>query len=102
MLIHVVLLDPDGPEGLARIEATMPLLADLCGRLSGVLEFRHGPNRDFEGRSQRYAYGFELRFADRAAHRAYDEHPEHRRLGAILIAATRGGTDGIFVADLDT
>lgn len=101
MLHHIVLMDPDGPEGLARIEAAMPILAGVCDELPGASGFAHGPNRDFEGKSARYAYGFSVVFTDRAAHLAYEAHPDHIRAGGMLVAACRGGHEGIFVADLE-
>jgi hypothetical protein len=101
MLIHIVLMEPDGPEGLKQIEAAMPILAAVCEALPGASSFAHGPNRDFEGKSQRYAYGFEVRFTDREAHLAYERHPDHVRAGSMLVAASRGGHEGIFVADLE-
>ncbi|WP_284263320.1 Dabb family protein [Roseicyclus amphidinii] len=101
MLIHIVLMDPDGPEGLDRIEAAMPILAAVCAELPGASGFAHGPNRDFEGKSARYGYGFEVRFTDREAHLAYERHPDHIRTGGMLVAACKGGHAGIFVADLE-
>jgi len=101
MLIHIVLLEPDGPDGLAQVQDAMPILAQVCEGLPGAWGFTHGPNRDFEGKSQRYAYGFELRFADRDAAHAYAAHPDHVRAGGMLVAACKGGHDGIFVADLE-
>jgi hypothetical protein len=101
MLHHIVLMDPDGPAALARIEAAMPILAAVCDALPGVSGFTHGLNRDFEGKSQRYAYGFSVYFTDRTAHLAYEQHPDHIRAGGMLVAACKGGHEGIFVADLE-
>lgn len=101
MLHHIVLMEPDGPHGLARIKAVMPILSAICAVLPGASSFAHGPNLDFEGKSARYSYGFSVRFTDRAAHLAYEAHPDHIRAGAMLIAACQGGHAGIFVADLE-
>lgn len=101
MLHHIVLMDPDGPEALDRIKAAMPILASVCAAVPGASGFRHGPNRDFEGKSARYAYGFSVMFPDRAAHLAYERHPDHIRAGGMLVAACKGGHAGIFVADLE-
>ena len=79
----------------------MPLLAKLCADLPGVSGFAHGPNRDFERKSARYAYGFSVMFANRAAHLTYEAHPDHIEAGGQLVAACRSGADGIFVADLE-
>ena len=102
MLHHIVLMEPDGPEGLATIMAAMPILAQVCDAIPGASGFAHGPNRDFEGKSQRYAYGFSVIFADRKAHLAYEGHPDHIRAGGMLVGACAGGHEGIFVADLES
>ncbi|PIV76809.1 MAG: stress protein [Rhodobacteraceae bacterium CG17_big_fil_post_rev_8_21_14_2_50_65_11] len=101
MLHHIVLMDPADPDGLAQIEAAMPILAQLCAELPGASGFAHGPNRDFEGKSPRYAYGFSVQFEDRDAHLAYERHPDHVRAGGMLVASCTGGATGIFVADLE-
>lgn len=101
MLKHIVLLDPVDAAGLGRVKDAMAILESLPGRIPGVVDFAHGPNLDFEGKSERYAYGFVLTFADKAASDAYAADPEHQRAGAMLVAACKGGHAGIFVADLE-
>lgn len=100
MLHHVVLLDVDGQEGAARVATAMDMLSRLTEALPGASGFEHGPNHDLEGKSKPYGYGFFLCFEDRAAWRAYQDHPIHIEAGGLLVAACRGGADGIFVADL--
>src|SRR6056297_2976962 len=101
MLHHIVLMDPNGKVGLDQVKAAMPFLAKACAELSGASGFRHGPNLDFEGKSARYAYGFAVTFTDREAHLAYERHPDHQTAGAMLVANSKGGHDGIFVVDLE-
>jgi hypothetical protein len=101
MLHHVVLMEPDGPDALQSIKEAMPILAQVCDAIPGASGFAHGPNRDFEGKSGRFAYGFSVVFADRNAHLAYEGHPDHIRAGGMLVAACAGGHAGIFVADLE-
>jgi hypothetical protein len=101
MLHHIVLMEPDGPDGLARIKAAMPILAAVCSDLPGASGFAHGPNRDFEGKSARFSYGFSVLFTHRAEHLAYEAHPEHVRAAEMLVGACKGGVAGIFVADLE-
>lgn len=100
MLHHVVLLDVDRPDGAARVATAMDMLSRLAEVLPGASGFEHRPNHDLEGKSKPYGYGFFLCFTDRDAWRAYQDHPEHVEAGAVLVAACRGGADGIFVADL--
>ena len=100
MLKHIVLLEPADAAGLARIKEAVAILEDLAGRVEGFLDLVHGENLDFEDKSGRYAYGFVTTFRDRQAHLAYERHPDHQRAGAIMVASSAGGHDGIFVADL--
>jgi hypothetical protein len=100
MIQHIVLLDPAEDPGLTRIAEAMHILATLPGRVHGFIDFQHGPNRDFEGKSQRYPYGFVCSFTDRAALDAYSADADHQRAGAMLVAAC-GGAANIFVADLE-
>ncbi len=76
-------------------------LSDLCAGLDGALEFKHGPNRDFEGKSQAWRDGFVIRFANADALRAYAGHPVHRQLGGQLCGLCENGADGVIVFDLD-
>jgi hypothetical protein len=99
MLIHTVLIAPASSEAEADIHAAFMILADLD--VDGMLEIHHGPNRDYEGKSERYQYGFTVFFRDREAHLAYERHPEHQRAGGMLVASAAGGHDGIFVFDLE-
>lgn len=101
MLHHLVLLEPDSPAAMDAIHDAMAILATLPAQFPGLIGFSHGPNRDFEHKSQRYPYGFLCTFADKAALDAYAANPDHRRAGAMLVAACKNGADGIFVVDLE-
>lgn len=82
---------------LAALEAFKVVGEDV----EGMLDFAHGPNRDFENKSPAYGEGFIITFRDRAAHLEYERHPTHVRLGQDLVAMCEGGYDGIMVYDLD-
>jgi hypothetical protein len=101
MLKHCVFMalraDHD-PGDLAR---AMTLLEGLVGKIVGMLDFAAGPNRDYEGKSADYGHGFVIGFTDRAAHLAYEVHPDHQAAGALIVSLCKGGHAGIFVADLD-
>ena len=101
MLIHTVLLEPASDTAQAGYDDAMEILAELATRLPGMIAFHHGPNRDFEGKSQAYPYGFTCIFEDEAALAAYASDPDHKRAGAMLVANSRGGAEGIFVSDLE-
>lgn len=77
-------------------------LAALEEKVEGFLEMVSGANSSFEGMARGYEEGFVIVFADRAAHLAYHEHPEHKAAGARLAQLCEGGLDGILVFDFDT
>lgn len=101
MIDHIVLLKlipgHDGDE----LATVMCGLSDLTHGISGFLSFNHGENRDFEGRSPGWNYGFVAQFRDRTSLRLYAENDAHIALGKRLVALCEGGTDGLFVADLE-
>lgn len=101
MILHMVMLEPDGADAMPRIMQAMAILDRLPAQINGLIDFRHGPNRDFEEKSQRYPYGFLCTFADKPALDAYAANPDHQRAGAILVAACKNGAKGIFVVDLE-
>jgi hypothetical protein len=45
-------------------------------------------------------HGFVADFADWAALETYQQHPDHKRVGAALVASAQGGIEGILVFDL--
>ena len=47
-----------------------------------------------------YTHGFTVEMESYAILEAYQAHPEHRAVGARLVAATEGGIDGILVLDI--
>lgn len=86
---------------MARLEKVMQDLSDLVDRLDGCGAFGAGPNRDFEGKSIGFGYGFTFDARDAAALATYAKHPEHVALGGQLVAMCDGGADGITVYDLE-
>ncbi|WJY21277.1 Dabb family protein [Fontisubflavum oceani] len=101
MLKHSVYIAAHDSDALAKVSDAMTLIEGLQAELPGMLDLAHGPNLDFEQKSQTYSYGFIITFTDRAAHLEYETHLDHQAAGALLVAAATGGHDGIFVADLD-
>ncbi|MBT3358187.1 MAG: Dabb family protein [Rhodospirillaceae bacterium] len=102
MIKHCVFLSLSVPDDLSALDEPMRLLDELVGKVPGMLDFSHGPNRDYENKTASYQYGFVTTFSDRAAHLEYADHPDHQRAGGMLIDACKGGYEGILVADLET
>lgn len=102
MIRHIVLIrfHPQLPTGdVAAIDAAF---RRLQARLDGFLSYCGGPDVNFEGLDRGYRHGFILDFADQAARMRYHEDPEHKELGALLVAAADGGIDGLLVVDFKT
>ena len=98
MIDHVVLLALKPDHDTAALAEVMAGLAALVGEIDGFTAFRHGTNRDYEGRSPAYGYGFVGQFRDGLALAVYAEDPRHQALGARLVALC----DDLLVADVDS
>ena len=98
MIDHVVLLHLKPGHNAAELADVVSGLAALVGQIDGFDGFRHGPNRDYEGRSSTYAYGFTGQFRDPLALAVYADDARHTALGARLEALC----DDLLVADLDS
>ena len=98
MIRHIVLLK-------ARPEVTEPriraIFAELHAlQLPGLLAIHSGRSESPEQIERGYLHGFTIDFADWDALATYQAHPDHKRVGAALVAAAQGGLDGILVFDL--
>ena len=102
MLLHCVFCAIRRDADPAERQSVMDEPASFKAEVAGMLEFRDGPNRDYENKTARFGHGFVITFRDRAAHLAYDGHPQHKNAGARLVALCQGGYDGIMVYDLET
>jgi hypothetical protein len=98
MIRHIVLLK-------ARPEVTEAHIAGIfvdlhALNLPGILAIHSGRSESPEKIERGYLHGFTVDFADWDALAAYQTHPDHKRVGAALVAAAQGGIDGILVFDL--
>ncbi|MES2334111.1 MAG: Dabb family protein [Pseudomonadota bacterium] len=98
MIRHIVLLK-------ARPEVTddhiRTIFAELHAlTLPGILAIHSGRSESPEKIERGYLHGFTVDFADWRALATYLDHPDHKRVGAALVAAAQGGLDGILVFDL--
>jgi hypothetical protein len=100
MICHIVLIRfrPDVSPG--EIAAIFADLHAMRGKLPGLLEVRSGRSESPERIERGYLHGFTADFADWAALAAYQDHPDHQRIAAALVARAMGGLDGILVFDL--
>ncbi|WP_103256570.1 Dabb family protein [Tabrizicola aquatica] len=98
MIRHIVLLK-------ARPEVTDALIAGIFAdlhalSLPGILAIHSGRSESPEKIERGYLHGFTVDFAGWDALAAYQAHPDHKRVGAALVAAAQGGIDGLLVFDL--
>jgi Stress responsive A/B Barrel Domain len=100
MIRHIVLIRfrPEMTE--AAIAAIFADLQAIKAKLPGVLAITSGRSESPEQIERGYLHGFVADFADWATLAAYQDHPDHKRVGAALVAGAVGGIDGILVFDL--
>ena len=100
MIRHIVLIRFRADVIEAKIAAIFADLHAIQTKLPGVLAITSGRSESPEQIERGYMHGFVADFADWAALAAYQDHPDHKRVGAALVAAAVGGIDGILVFDL--
>jgi Stress responsive A/B Barrel Domain len=100
MIRHIVLIRFQPLVTEARIAELFDALHQIEGKVPGLLSITSGKSESPEKIERGYLHGFVVDFVDWAALQAYQDHPDHKRLGAGLVAAADGGIDGILVFDL--
>lgn len=63
--------------------------------------FQCGPNDSPEGLGVNFGDSFMMDFESRDAFFAYLAHPAHQAIGACLLEALEGGTQGLLAFDID-
>ncbi len=93
---HVVLVSfkPD-----ADIATLFARLKDLQTSIPGIMAITAGSDTSPEGLQRGNTHGFTVDFVDAAARDAYLPHPEHQKLGGMIVAAAEGGINGVTVLD---
>jgi hypothetical protein len=100
MIRHIVLVRFRPEVSEDRIAAIWADLHAIAGKVPGLGPILSGRSRSPEQIERGYLHGFTIDFADWGALQAYQDHPEHRAVGAALVAHAAGGLDGILVFDL--
>ncbi|MBM3987666.1 MAG: Dabb family protein [Planctomycetes bacterium] len=99
MITHIVLLRIGREVPQAKIDAVFAALADLRGRIPGLLSFSGGAYTSPEGLNRGFTHGFVMTFADAASRDAYLPHPHHEVVKAIVLKVLDGGLDGVVAFD---
>ncbi len=100
MIRHVVLIRFQPQMTEAAIAAIFEELQAIKAVLPGVRSITAGRSESPEKIERGYMHGFVADFDDWAALEAYQNHPDHKAVGAQLVANAVGGLDGILVFDL--
>lgn len=100
MIRHLVALRfRPGTSGALK-QALYDDLARLGARIEGILDFQARENISVEDEMVRgYRDLFWFDFRDAAVRDAYLADPEHRAIGARIVAELEGGAEGVFVCD---
>jgi hypothetical protein len=77
-------------------------VASLKSRLAGIRDIEFGVNMSPEALDKGFDEGFIVTFENASARDDYLADAEHTKVGARIVAATQGGSDGVSVFDLDT
>jgi len=87
MVRHILLLQQRPDATADEIDASRTGLANLVGRVPGLLDFHWGPNVAPVERRGGFTHGFSMDFADRASLEAYGPNPQHQ-VSAAKVRAT--------------
>lgn len=100
MIRHIVLIKFRPEVDDAAITALFTELHEIESQVPGILSITSGRSESPEKMERGHMHGFVADFVDWEALQAYQDHPDHQRLGAKLVAAAVGGKDGILCFDL--
>ena len=101
MIRHIVLIKFNTGLSAAEIDDIFAHLHAIKSKVPGVIAITSGRSESPEKIERGYLHGFVADFADWGVLQAYQDHPDHKRLGARLVANAVGGIDGILVFDLE-
>lgn len=101
MIRHCVFVKFRAAVGRADRDALYAELAQLQSKVPGMVRLDAGRNVSPEGLGQGFDEGFLIDFDNAAGRDAYLVHPDHRAIGARIVAAAEGGLKGLFVFDVE-
>jgi Stress responsive A/B Barrel Domain len=74
-------------------------LKALTQKIDGIISIAAGVDNSPEGLQRGHSHGFTVDFRDAKSRDAYLPHPEHQKVGALIVAAAEGGIEGVTVLD---
>ena len=100
MIRHIVLIRFRGDVTEETVSHLFDELRAIRNKVPGLIAITAGRSESPEKIERGYMHGFVVDFEDWDALAAYQEHPDHKTLGAKLVAHATGGIDGILVLDI--
>lgn len=100
MIRHIVLIKFNTDMADSHISALFDELHQIKEKLPGLIAITAGRSESPEQMERGYMHGFVVDFTDWNGLQAYQDHPDHQKLGAKLVANALGGIDGILCFDL--
>ncbi|WP_428648320.1 Dabb family protein [Roseibium sp.] len=100
MIRHIVLIKFKPEVSEAEISGMFQELRTIEAQVPGILDITSGRSESPEKIERGYMHGFVVDFESWNALEAYQTHPDHKALGARLVANAIGGLDGILVLDI--
>jgi hypothetical protein len=101
MIKHCVLLKFSPDTSAETVNALFRELADLKGKIPGLLDFCGGPYSSPEGLNRGYTHAFLMTFQDAASRDAYLPHPDHLAAAGRIVPRVEGGVEGIVAFDFE-
>jgi hypothetical protein len=96
MIRHIVLVQFKTD---ADVEKIFDALKALQTKVPGIMSISAGMDNSPEGLQRKNTHGFSVDFTNAAARDAYLPHPEHQKVGAMIVAAAEHGLNSITVVD---
>lgn len=92
MIRHVVLVRFKPDAEISKIFAALKALQD---KIPGIIAITAGADQSPEGLQRGNTHGFTVDFRDATSRDAYLPHPEHQKVGGMIVAAAVGGVEGV-------
>ena len=100
MIRHIVLVKFNAALDEAEIADIWAELHRIEGKVPGLISITSVRSESPEQIERGYMHGFVADFDGWDALATYQGHPDHKKLGARLVANAQGGLEGILVFDL--
>ena len=82
---HIVIFKYKPEATNEQIEKVTKALGDLKHRIPGIVDFEHGVNDSPENKNHGFTHVYLFTFEDAAARDTYLPHPEHQKVGSMLV-----------------